>query len=253
MLGILGLGLRGYNSITVEEKLFIENSDRVFIDSYTSVLFPEVAGTIEKNTGKMVEPVGRGQLESNDFLFGLASSSNVSLLVSGDPFMATTHNEIRYQCARRGIEARIFENASILNSSVGYTGISPYRVGAPVSLPRVSEKFFPLSVYRKIAKNIEERRHTILLLDTADGKPMNVPEAIDTLLMMEEKEKGGYLTQESEIIAVSALGTDNSSMVFGTLGRIRNMEISTVPSTIIILSELDENERTYVGTFCLRA
>lgn len=250
MLGILGLGLRGYNSITVEERSFIEKSDRIILDSYTSVLFPDVIEGIENNAGKKVETVDRSILEGNSYILNLAEKLSVSLLVLGDPFMATTHNEIRYQCLKRGIEVRIFENASILNSVIGYSGLSPYRVGAPVSLPRVSDKFFPLSVYRKIGINLSENRHTILLLDTADGNPMTVKEALETLAHMEEKGKKGHIKPETEMIAVSALGRKNASLVYGQLKEVKDRNILTVPSTLIILAELDENEKMYVGEFC---
>lgn len=253
MLGILGLGLRGYQSLTVDEIVFLESADRIFLDTYTSVMYPEITEILEKKTGKKIESVNREILENNEFLFDTAVESKVALLVSGDPFTATTHNEIRYQCSLRNIDVKIFENASILNSAIGYSGISHYKTAPPVSVPRISDNFFPISVYRKIEKNIRERKHTILLLDTADGNPMKVNEALEILLRMEEKDGSGIILQNTRLIVISALGSENSSLLYGTIREVMARSVVTVPSTIILLSELDENEENYVKAFCTHA
>ncbi len=250
MLNIIGIGLRGFRSLTMEELGAIRSSDRLFLDGYTSVITPGLSEEIRKNIGREVETVGRRFLESDPDLYDLSSKINVSLLVSGDPFMATTHNEIRYQCLKRGISVLIFENASILNTSVGLAGLSPYKVSPPVSLPRVTEKFFPLSVYRKIAANMHEKKHTLLLLDTADGNPMTVSEALQILSEMERREKGGIILENSLICIASALGSDDPHIFFGTFSMAKRKLDFRVPSTIIILGDLDPNEEEYVNAFC---
>lgn len=250
MLNIIGIGLRGYSSLTIQERDVILNSDMIFLDSYTSVISSAVISEIEKRIGKKVESISREFIEGNNALYELAMKKDISVLVSGDGLLATTHNEIRYECLKKGIRVEVYENASILNVVTGLSGVSPYKVGAPVSIPRVSEKFFPLSVYKKIQKNLENKRHTTLLLDTADDTPMTVVEALDILESMENRMKSGIINDELKLIVAHSVGSNSESFVFGSLSSIRDRDIKEVPATIIILSDLDENETLYVNAFC---
>lgn len=250
MLNILGLGLRGFRSLTTEEVGLIKEADRVYIDSYTSVLAPQAVKEIGERTGKNVEAVERNVLENSNFLFEKAENEDVCLLVSGDPFMATTHNEIRYQCSLRGIRCAIFENASILNTVIGFSGLSPYRVGPPVSVPRLTDSFFPVSVYRKIFRNLQEKRHTILLLDTSGIHPMTVNEALDVLEKMEKVENGGIILPGTHLIIAAEVGLPTGLFLHGTLSSVKKRNVGAAPATIIIPAELDENEDLYVSTFC---
>ncbi len=253
MLSILGLGLRGSRSLTLEEADVISCADEVLLDTYTSVIAPGLVDDIESRLTVKVKLVDRKVLENSDLVFQKAMNSEVCLLVSGDPFMATTHNEIRYQCIKKGIPVRVFENASVINTVIGISGISPYKIGAPVSVPRITANFFPLSVYRKLLKNAQEKRHTVLLLDTADGNPMRVNEALQILEEMERRGSGGLITANSHICVASAVGTPAQLLVHGSLDEVRKRKIELVPSTVILLSDLDENETEYLDAFCERA
>ncbi len=142
MLYLMGMGLRGARSLTLEEVDILKRSDSIFLEIYTSVIGENIQHDIEKLTGKSVSPVNRNDMEYSDIVTRKAHDSIVSLLVSGDPLMATTHNVLRVKCMDLGIKVSVLENASILNTAVGYSGLSPYKVAPPVSIPRVSDKFF---------------------------------------------------------------------------------------------------------------
>ncbi len=244
------MGLRGYRSLTLEEVEVIRSSDHIFLDSYTSVIPDGLIRELADRLRVDVKPVDRAFLETGDELYDLAENSNVTLLVSGDPFMATTHSEIRFQCIHRGIAVRTYENASILNTLAGKCGISPYRTGAPVSVPRVSDKFFPLSVYDKIEQNMRYGKHTPLLLDTGGGRPMTPEEAITILESMESIRGKKIICGSTRMIIGTGIGGVGETIIKGNLRDLKKRSLKVAPSTIVILSDLTENEERYTDLFC---
>ena len=252
MLYLMGMGLRGARSLTLEEVDILKRSDSIFLEIYTSVIGENIQHDIEKLTGKSVSPVNRNDMEYSDIVTRKAHDSIVSLLVSGDPLMATTHNVLRVKCMDLGIKVSVLENASILNTAVGYSGLSPYKVAPPVSIPRVSDKFFPLSVYKKIAANLREKRHTVLLLDTGDGNPMTLREAMDVLFRMEEESSENIISESTLIICAIRVGFSNERYIMGSMGAIRELNIRDSPAIMILPSDMDENEREFTERFCDR-
>ncbi|WP_297217952.1 SAM-dependent methyltransferase, partial [Thermoplasma sp.] len=127
MLNIIGIGLRGTGSITFDEFDALRTSDLVYIDQYTSIGQPGLVKKISSMLDREVIPLNREDLENGSILKP-AMDKTVSLIVIGDPLMATTHNEIRFEALNRGIKVRLFENASIINTAVGKAGLMIYKV-----------------------------------------------------------------------------------------------------------------------------
>ena len=113
-----------------------------------------------------------------------AKTTNVSFLVVGDPFCATTHTDLYLRCIEQGVTVKVIHNASIVNA-MGCCGLQVYRFGEIVSIPFFTEKWRPYSFYDKIKQNVERGLHTLALLDIkvkeptleslAKGKPVYMP------------------------------------------------------------------------------
>lgn len=249
MLNIIGLGLRGVKSITLESLEVMKSSDRIYFETYTSVSPDSTVDDLREITGRDVTRAGRGFIETDRTIISEATNSSVSLIVTGDPLAATTHNQLRYDAMKSGVEVSVYENASVTSSIPGVTGLMHYRFGPPVSLPFVSEKFFPLSVYDKIKRNMDMNLHTLLLLDLRDGATMPVQSALDILGRLEEKRAKGALTGDRLACVIIALSQKGQKIVSGTIDRLKKEGVEGSPAAIVIPSELNESEALFLEAF----
>ena len=147
MLNIMGLGLRGVKSLTLEEADAIRESEIVYFETYTSISPQDTINSIPSLTKGIVKPADRKLVETDKEIINEAKKKNVTLLVTGDALSATTHNELRMEAKKSGIEVRIFENASIITAFISRTGLFNYKFGNIVSMPFVYENFFQSSIY----------------------------------------------------------------------------------------------------------
>jgi len=245
MLNIIGIGLRGTGSITFDEFDALRTSDLVYIDQYTSIGQPGLVKKISSMLDREVIPLNREDLENGSILKP-AMDKTVSLIVIGDPLMATTHNEIRFEALNRGIKVRLFENASIINTAVGKAGLMIYKVAPPVSLPKVNEKFFPMSVIDKIKRNLEIGLHTPLLIDLDGAENIPLHDAIESLMEMQNRR--GYKGLIDEVCILSRISFKDERIIFGKIDDVMH-ENAASPYMIIILASLDDNERRFLSAF----
>jgi diphthine methyl ester synthase len=80
----------------------------------------------------------------------LAKSSNIALLVVGDPLSATTHTDLVLRCVSNQIPYTVIHNTSIL-TAIGMTGLSLYKFTPTLSIPFFTESWQPTSFYLKLA------------------------------------------------------------------------------------------------------
>lgn len=253
MLNIVGIGLRGLKSITLEEAEVISSCDSVYFEKYTSIAPEETASAISDYFKKDLTPVNREFIEKPDQILTESISRNVCLLVVGDGLTATTHNGLRLEALEKGIEVRVYENASVLTVVPGKLGLFSYRIGPAVSLPFVTEKFFPISVYEKIEKNLAHGFHTILLLDLKDGETLGIQPALRTLRKMEEKVRRNVITDASRICVSIRVSQPGEALICGSFAGIEKAGIEGSPATIIILADLNDSEQRFISKFALEA
>lgn len=96
---MIGLGLSSEKDVSVKGYEIIKNSDKVFLESYTSLLNVDVK-KLEEFYGREIVVAYREtcEIEINEILDELAKEENKDknycFLVVGDPFCATTHNDL---------------------------------------------------------------------------------------------------------------------------------------------------------------
>ena len=107
-LYLVGLGLGNENDVSVNGLAAIKRSERVFLEHYTSILgVPQ--DKLEKFYGKKVELADRTRVESEaDVILEAAKTQNVSFLVVGDPYCATTHTDLALRARAEGIKVTVF-------------------------------------------------------------------------------------------------------------------------------------------------
>jgi diphthine synthase len=203
MLFVVGLGLSDERDITVKGLDAVKSSTRVYLEHYTSILMVDKS-KLEDFYGKQVLIADREMVETNsDDILNGAETDNISFLVVGDPFGATTHADLTQRARERGIAVKIIHNASIMNA-VGCCGLALYNYGQAISIVFFSDSWRPDSFYDKVVVNRRNNLHTLCLLDIkvkeqsvenmARGRKiyeppryMTINQAVSQLLEIEQK------------------------------------------------------------------
>lgn len=249
MLYIIGLGLRGLSSLTMEGARTIECSSRIFFETYTSISPEGTIRELEEKFSRKVIPLNRSDIEEGNILIESSRKEDVSLIVTGDPLSATTHNQLRLDAMNAGVEVEIIENASIISVIPGKIGLFPYRMGPPVSLPFPQENFLPRSVCDKIFLNLKSGLHTIVLLDLRDGRTMYSHEALETLIRMEERYGVGAINLNSEVFSVTRVSQPGEKLIFDTVQNLIDLKLLESPAALVVPAELNHNESEFSARF----
>jgi diphthine synthase len=248
MLNIIGIGLRGLESITIESADVIRSSDEVYLDTYTSILPDGSQDEISRFFNREIIAVGREFIEGESPIIERSRNRTVSLLVAGDGMSATTHKVLEKTCISMGISVNVLENASILNVIPGRLGLYTYKMGPPVSLPFITDKFFPVSVFNKIRRNHSNGMHTIVLLDLKSGRNIGISQAIGWLLEMESTAEGEKFLDNEHVCVVSRVSQAGEKIMCGNIRSLESIDFQS-PAAIVILSNPDTFEMENIESF----
>ncbi|KAI0941451.1 diphthine synthase, variant 4 [Taiwanofungus camphoratus] len=194
---------------------------------------------LEAFYGKELIFADRDMVETeSDEILRDADKDDVSLLVVGDPYGATTHTDIILRARSLRIPTRVIHNASIMNA-VGACGLQLYNFGQTVSLVFFTDTWKPDSFYDRIKENVDLGMHTLVLLDIkvkeqseenlARGRRiyeppryMSIPRAVSQLAEVEETRQTGILQPDTTLaIALSRVGGgEQERIVCGTLSEL---------------------------------
>ncbi|UCG02364.1 MAG: diphthine synthase [Candidatus Heimdallarchaeota archaeon] len=238
-LYFIGIGSSGLRGCTIETLDILTQLDEVFIEKYTNYVpgeIPPLLNQIKSN----ITILNREDIENNDHLFlERIKGKSAAILISGDPFIATTHNSLRIEAVKQGIKCRIIHNSSILTAAASVSGLSAYRFGRTVTCPfprNASE--FP---YKIIKLNEQIGAHTLVLLDidTRTGEFLSINEAISILLGLEEKNQETVFTKTSLVIGLAQIGTDNEFILPGNADEVKTVAWRDIgpPQALIVCSE----------------
>lgn len=233
MLILIGTGINF--DLTLGGMEALEDSNEIYIETYTNLIENEKIEKLESKIGKKIKKLERKDVESN-FLIKRASEKKVALLVSGDPLTATTHVSLLLDAKKAKIAVKVLHNSSIYTSAAGVTGLQIYRFGKTASLVNPRENYAPKSSLEVIRKNLENNMHSLVLLDT-EPKPM---EAVKALEMLKEFDYA---------IVLSRVGEENEKIIYGKISDIIRKNLGSPPFTIIIPAKLHIVEEEYLDNF----
>ena len=205
MLYLVGLGLAG--DLTVDG-LSAARQCKVYLEVYTSFLTVP-APDLEKMLQKEITVLTRKDVEETQEFLEEARTTDVALLVVGDPLVATTHAEIVIEARKQNIKTRIIHNSSVY-SAVAETGLQIYKFGKTCTIPYPQKGFEPTSFYEIIKNNKSIGAHTLVLLDIKydENRYMNPKEAMGILHQL------GF---EGELVCISRLGCTDQHIVYGDI------------------------------------
>ncbi|XP_048262022.1 diphthine methyl ester synthase isoform X2 [Bombus terrestris] len=232
MLHVIGLGLGDSTDVTVKGLEIIRMCDRVYLESYTSILSTSLKD-LERFYGCSILEADRELVESNaDEILPKDEKENVAFLV-----------------------VKIVHNSSIL-TAIGCCGLQLYRFGETVSIPYWNNDWQPNSFYEKIISNRQRDLHTLCLLDIKIKEPtiesitkkkkeympsqfMSVSEAATQLLKVieeknEETKERSALQESSLVVGLARVGWDNQRIVACSLGEMASIDLGPPLHSLII-------------------
>jgi len=284
MFFIIGLGLSDSEDITVKGLNAVQSSERIYLEAYTSILGVNKA-ELEKFYNKTIIIADREMVESNsDEIMRDADKVNVSFLVVGDPFGATTHSDLILRAIEKNLPYKVIHNASIMNA-IGCCGLQLYNFGEAVSICFWTDEWKPRSFYEKVCVNRSHGFHTLCLLDikvkekTIENiiknrdiyeppRYMSVAQAcsqlyeiITTPESVQEEETNVQATKkvdsnvfESTLgVGMARIGTESQEIVVDTLKELQNADLGSPLHSLIVVGRLHPMEADFLKLFYRRS
>lgn len=199
MLTFIGLGLFDEKDISLKGLEAIQQADMVFAEFYTSVLMGTTVEKLEELYGKKVQVLSREEVEQDPYWLDQAKDKDLVFLTGGDTMVSTTHVDLRLRAQDKGIATRLIHGASITSAICGLSGLQNYRFGKASTIPHPYTSSRGVTVvsetpYDTIKLNKQHNLHTLIFLDIDREKGyMTVNQALELLLQVEDKRKGGVM------------------------------------------------------------
>ena len=249
MLWFIGLGISGFESLSNKAADIISNADFVYLEKFTSPLDERDLSKIrDMCTGKF--HLGqRWLVEDGKEILDNAADKTVVLLTYGDPYIATTHAELRSRAKSQGIETSSIHAASSLTAIIGQCGLHIYKIGQVATI--MSEINLLLTPYYTTYRNIVEGNHTILLLEYNQERDFFISPntALANLLDTESGQRRNVISESTWVIVASRVGQDNQRIVAGKISSLSSMDFGAPPHTIIVPGTLHFTESDTLVAF----
>jgi diphthine synthase len=240
VLNLIGIGLGDEKDITLKGLELVKKSDFIYLESYTSKLNCDIS-KLEKLYGKKIILANRDMVENKTEILDNAIKKDVSLLIIGDVFGATTHVDIMQRALKKKIKVNVIHNCSIL-TAIGETGLSLYNFGKTTSIPFDNKNIVsPIKVFEE---NSRLGMHTLFLFDLRpdENKFMSVNEAIEYLVR-------NNVDGDKHAAACCALGSEKQIIKYGKLKELKNKKFEVFPQCLIIPGKMHFMEEEFLANY----
>ncbi len=253
MLWFIGLGISGIESISNQSIKIIQEADLVYLESFTSPIYVKHEEDIKNLVNGEFKIAKRWMVEDGKEILGAAKNSTVVLLSYGDPYIATTHIELRTRAKLEDIETKTVHSASAVTAMVGEVGLQFYKIGRIVTI--MSEKKSITTPYGIIFKNLIEGLHSVILLEYNQDESffLDPKNAILSLLDAEKEQKRNVVNENTFAVVVSRIGFKTQKITSGKFTNLLKIDFGEPPHSIIITGKLHFTESDAVNalTECL--
>ena len=230
MLFFVGLGISGFKSIPSEALNILSKADIVYLEQFTSPIKKSDLTKIKNLTKGEFKTVKRWQVEDGNEILKNAKKERVVLLSYGDPYIATTHIELRTRAIEEKIKTHSIHASSSLTSMIGECGLHFYKIGRIATI--MSEMNSLTTPYYVIYRNIVEGNHTILLLEYNQDKDffLDPKDALHGLLETEKGQKRNVINLSTYVIVASRIGFKDQTIISGKLSSLNKKDFGKAPT-----------------------
>ncbi len=242
MLWFVGLGVSGFKSIPSEGLDILSKADIVYLEQFTSPIGKSDFTKIKNATKGEFKSAKRWLVEDGNEILRNAKKKKVVLLSYGDPYIATTHIELRTRAIKEKIKTYSIHASSSLTSMIGECGLHFYKIGRIATI--MSEMKSLTTPYYIIYKNIIEGNHTVLLLEYNQDKDffLDPKDALTGLLETEKGQRRNVISSSTYAIIASRIGFKNQSIISGKISSLKKKDFGKPPHTVIIPGRLHFTE-----------
>ncbi len=248
-LTIIGLGLNSERDLSLRGLEAARLADEIFMEDYTNLLPDLSLPHLEELVRRPIKLLLRDSLEDpglTGFLEEI-SSKNTALLVPGDPLTATTHQTVRSQALKQGLNVRVIHGSSIFTAAPGLAGLFIYKFGPSATITFPDN---PSTVpYETLTENKQRGLHTLFFLDIRkpENRFMKIPEALQILNDKEREEEHGVITDESLFIGIARAGSETPTLQAGTRSDLLRTDFGGAPHTLIAPGKLHFMEEEFIS------
>lgn len=234
MLWFVGLGLAGLESISLKAQKLLKDVDVVYLEQFTSPISQAELNKIKKQVRGEFKIVKRWMVEDGKEILKNAKKKTVVLLTYGDPYIATTHIELRTRAIQEKIKTKTIHAASSVTALVGECGLHYYKVGRIVTI--MSDQKSMTTPYYAIYENTLAGHHTVLLLEYNQDKKffLEPSDALSGLLETEKEQKRKVVSSSTFGVVASRVGLKSQKLVAGKISSLMKKSFGKPPHTIII-------------------
>ncbi|NDB47246.1 MAG: diphthine synthase [Nitrososphaeria archaeon] len=232
MLWFVGLGIGGPDAISEKSRKIISESDIVYFEQFTSPMSEDQTKFLQQLTKGQFRLAPRWLVEDGKEILEVAKTNTVALLSYGDPYIATTHIELRVRAIQDGTKTDTIHASSAITSLIGECGLHFYKVGKTVT---IMSGIPSATAYYTIFENLKLGNHTIVLLEWNQNKNffLDPKDAISSLLEQEKEQARKVFSGETYGIVTSRIGEANQKIIAGKFSAL-NVDFGAPPHTIII-------------------
>ena len=236
-LVFVGLGLVDEFDISLRGIEFVKQADFVFAEVYTNQMPSLSFEKLREIAGKDIRILLRDDLEGNmgKTILEKAKSSQVVFLVPGDPFVATTHIDLRILAEKNGISTHVVHGTSIVSAAMSVSGLQNYRFGKSVTIPFVYEEELPQTPLDVIGENKSRDLHTLCFLDIDAEKSrfMTVNESLSLLLSANKRRNAKVISLDTLAVGLARIGWEKEIVKANRVRELINYDFGEPPHLVI--------------------
>ena len=253
MLWFVGLGISGISELSDNTISVIKNADIVYLESFTSPISEIEKEQLANMCDGEFKIAKRWLVEDGNEILENAKKREVVLISYGDPYIATTHLELKTRAIIDKIETKTIHSSSIVSSLIGEIGLQYYKVGKILTV--MNDPKSMITPYNTISNNLLSKMHSVILLEYNEDKSffLDPQDALSLLLDAEKIQNGKIISLDTFAIIASRIGKSDQNITSGKISNLIKKEFGNPPHTIIIPGSLHftESNAVKIVTDCI--
>ena len=253
MLWFVGLGISGISELSDNTISVIKNADTVYLESFTSPISETEKEQLANMCDGEFKIAKRWLVEDGNEILENAKKREVVLISYGDPYIATTHLELKTRAVTDKIETKTIHSSSIVSSLIGEIGLQYYKVGKILTI--MNDPKSMITPYNTISNNLLSKMHSVILLEYNEDKSFFLApqDALSLLLDAEKIQNRKIISLDTFAIIASRIGKSDQSITSGKISNLIKKEFGNPPHTIIIPGSLHftESNAVKIVTDCM--